>query len=237
MSVPTASEGPAAGRPTPAFTTLARRITGGLGVAFSVVMVASLATGVGLPGSDATGATVELYAIDHYHRLQLSLALAVVAWFLWALFAGALASWLRRVDDATGDVWAPAFVIGSAGAAVLALAAVGVQGAYQGLSHSGALPAQVLELFRVSHSLAAVGGALLAAALVAIGISGVLNAGVPAGLGGLAFVVAVLAAVGAGGAATARTSLGTITIVATIALVVWAAAVSVWLLMRSEPAR
>ena len=217
-------------------STPARGITGGLGLAFAVVMAASLITGAGVPGSDATGSAVELYAIDHYHRLQLALALAVVAWFLFALFAGALASWLHRVDDATGDVWAPGFVIGSAGAAVLALAAVAVQGAYQGLSHAGALPAQILELFRISHSLAAVAGALLAAALVAIGISGVLNASVPSGLGGLAFVVAALAAVGAGGSATARTSLGTVTTVATIALVVWAAGVSVWMLVRSEPA-
>lgn len=213
---------------------LARRVTGGLGVAFGVVLVASVATGAGVPGSDATGSAVELFAIDNYHRLQVSLVLAVLAWFLFALFAGVLASRIRRVDDATGEVWGPGFAVGAAGAAALALAAVAVQGTYQGLSHAGAAPPQILELFRISHALDAVSGAVLAAALVAVGISAVLNGTIPAALGGLALVVAVLAGVGAGGAATARTSLGTVSMITALALAVWAGAVGVWMLAWPE---
>ncbi|HEX5266728.1 MAG TPA: hypothetical protein VFW24_08130, partial [Acidimicrobiales bacterium] len=128
-----------------------RRLTGSFGLVFVLALAASLATAHGSPGSDSGGFAVEIYVLHHYHSLQVSVALAAVAVVFLGLFAGGVATQLRRADEATGDPWAPAFTVGAAGTAVLLVAAAAAQGAYQEMSHSGAIPEQVQEVFRLSN--------------------------------------------------------------------------------------
>lgn len=216
------------------FSRAARRLTGAMGSAAGVVLAIALVARVGTPGSDATGTDVELFVIHHYHRLQAASAISVLALFLLALFAGALAGRLRRVDDATGDVWAPCFGVGAAGALALSGASVAAQGTYQELSHSGAVPQEILELYHLSNGLAAGSGAFLAAALASVALSGVLNGTIPVPLSWLGALGAAVALVSAGGVATSRTTFGILAIAALVILVIWTLAVGLWLLVGGE---
>lgn len=224
------SAGPPNGSPVGATSPTVRLITAGTGVGFVASLVLSLLIGGIAPGTDSTGTTVELYAINHYHAEQASLMLGALAAFFFLLFAGHLYGRLRRADAATGDSWAPTFLLGAVGTAVLQLAAEALQAAYQELSHSGAVPAQVLELFRVDNGLIAASGITLAVALVSAGVSGLLNGSVPVPLSWLALVTSLVALVGVGGLGTARTSFGSLDDAASALLLVWVLAVSGWLL-------
>lgn len=228
---------PAAGRPVGATPELVRRITGWVGVAFAVAAALSLATAGAAPGTDATGAAVELYAIDHYHAQQASLMLDTLGSFLFLIFAGNLAARLRRADAITGESWGPIFLIGSVGGVVLRLSADALQGAYQELSHSGAVPAQILELFHVRNGLVAASGAALAAGLAAVGVSGILNGSIPVPLAWVALVAGGVYLVGVGGLGTARTTFGLVALVASVLLLVWVLAVSLWLLSGPDRER
>ena len=219
------------------FTRISRRVTAGFGLAFSAAVVAAVVAAWGRPGSDATGTQLDLFIISHYHSLQASLVFGALAAFLFALFAGGVTTHLLRVDDATGDSWAPGFAVGSAGFVTLWLAALAVQGAYQGLAHQGELPPLIFELFRVAQALASAGGVLLGVLLVAIGVSGMLNGTIPVPLAGLGLLDAVVGVLSGGGLATARSTFGTLQVVALVVLAAFVALVSVWLLIRPAEER
>ena len=211
------------------FMRISRRVTAGFGLAFSLALAAAIAAAWGRPGSDATGTQVDLFIIGHYHSLQASLALGALAGFLFALFAGGVTTHLLRVDDATGDSWAPGFAVGAAGFVALWMASLSVQGAYQGLGHEGQLPPLIFELFRVAGALASAGGVMLGVLLVALGVSGMLNGTIPVPLAALGLLDAVVAVISGGGVATARSTFGTLQVVALIVLAVFVALVSLWL--------
>jgi hypothetical protein len=213
------------------FSGISRRVTAGFGLAFAVCVAAAVGAAWGRPGTDATGPDVEVFILGHYHGLQASLALGGLAVFVFALFAGGLTTHLLRVDDATGDQWAPSFAIGAAGFLSLWAAALALQGGYQGLAHNGQLPPLILELFRVANTMASGAGVFLAVLLVAAGVSGLLNGSVPVPLAALGLLDAVVALASAGGLATARSTFGTLQVVALIVLAVWAALVSIWLIV------
>ena len=151
--------------------------------------------------------------------------------FLFALFAGGVTTHLLRVDDATGDSWAPGFAIGAAGFVSLWLSALAVQGAYQGLGHEGQLPPLIFELFRVAQALGSAAGVLLGVLLVAVGVSGMLNGTIPVPLAALGLLDAVVAVVSGGGVATARGTFGTLQVVSLILFAVFVALVSVWMIV------
>ena len=218
-------------------STVARRLTGSFGLVFVLALAASLATAGGAPGTDSTGFAVELYVVHHYHSLQVSVALAAMAVLFLALFAGGVATHLRRADEATGDPWAPVFVVGAAGTAVLLIAAVAIQGAYQEMSHSGSIPEQVQALFRVSNGLLAASGLFIAVLLAAAGTSGVLNGSIPVPLSWLGLFTALVGLVGAGGLGTTRNAFGTLELVTLILFEVWSLAMSLWFVMAPEPGR
>ena len=218
-------------------STVTRRLTGSFGLVFVLALAASLATAEGAPGPDTSGYAVELYVVHHYHSLQVSVALAAVAVLFLALFAGGVASHLRRADDATGDPWAPVFVVGAAGAAVLLIAAVAAQGAYQEMSHSGSIPEQVQALFRLSNGLLAASGLFIAVLLAAAGTSGVLNGAIPAPLSWLGLFTALVGLVSAGGLGTTRNAFGTLGLVTLILFEAWSLGISVWLLTGPELGR
>ena len=210
---------------------LARRLTGAFGVIFVVAQAASLVAAAGSPPTESVGVTVEVFVIRHYHALQVSLALQVVAVLFFCLFAGGLAGMLRRADEATGDSWAPAFTIGAAGSAVLLAGAAAAQGAYQEMSHSGAIPEQVQALFRLGNDLTAASGLFLAVLLAAVGTSAVLNGVLPVPIASIGLFVGLIGLVGAGALGTTRNALGTVVLVAVVLFEVWVAAVSLWLLL------
>lgn len=214
----------------------ARRLTGAFGLVFVLALAGSLAAAAGAPGNDTGGFAVELYVVHHYHALQASVALAAVAVLFFSLFAGGLATQLRRADDAIGDAWAPGFVVGTAGTAVLLLGAVAVQGAYQEMSHSGSIPEQVQALFRVSNGLLAAAGLFLAVLLVTAGTSGLLNGTIPAPLAWFGMFSALVAVVSAGGLGSSRTTFGTLELVTLILFELWSLAVSLWLVIGPDPA-
>ena len=218
-------------------STVSRRLTGSFGLVFVLALAASLATAEGAPGSDSTGFAVELYVVHHYHSLQVSVALAAVAVLFLALFAGGVATHLRRADEATGDPWAPVFVVGAAGTAVLLIAAVATQGAYQEMSHSGSIPEQVQALFRVSNGLLAASGLFIAVLLAAAGTSGVLNGSIPVALSWLGLFTALVGLVSAGGLGTSRNAFGTLELVALILFEVWSLGLSMWFVMGPELGR
>ena len=218
-------------------STVARRLTGSFGLVFVVALAASLATAAGAPGTDTPASAVELYVQHHYHSLQVSVALAAVAVLFLCLFAGGVATHLRRADEATGDPWAPAFIVGAAGTAALLTASVAAQGAYQELSHVGAVPDQVHELFLLSNGMLAAAGLFVAVALAAAGTSGVLNGSIPAPLSWLGLLTALVGLVGAGGLGTTRNVFGTLDLITLILLEVWSLGVSVWLVTGPEPGR
>lgn len=218
-------------------STVARRLTGSFGLVFVLAMAASLATAEGAPGTDTPGFAVELYVIRHYHLLQVSVALAAVAGLFLALFAGGVATHLRRADEATGDPWAPAFGVGAAGTAVLLIAAVAAQGVYQEMAHTGAVPEQVVELFHLSNGLLAGSGLFIAVLLAAAGTSGVLNGSIPAPLSWLGLFTALVGLVSAGGMGTTRNAFGTLELVTLILFEVWSLGLSLWLVMGPEPGR
>jgi len=220
------------------FTRMSRRVTAGFGLAFVVVMAGAVVSAWGRPGSDSNGTQVDLFVIGHYHALQVSLGLGALAVFLFALFAGGIATHLLRVDDATGDSWAPGFTIGAAGFLTLWMASLAVQGAYQGLAHEGQLPPLIFELFRVASSLGAAANVLLGVLLVALGVSGILNGTIPVPLAALGMLDAAAALLSGGGVATARTTFGLLQVAALIVLAVFVALVSIWLIVSpvEEPA-
>ena len=218
-------------------STLVRRLTGSFGLVFVLALAASLATAHGTPGTDSSGSVVELYVVRHYHSLQVSVALAAVAVLFLGLFAGGVATHLRRADEATGDAWAPTVVVGAAGTAVLLIAALAAQGAYQEMSHIGALPELVQELFRLSNGLLAASGVFIALFLAGAGTSGVLNGSLPAPLSWLGLFTALVGLVSAGGLGTTRNVFGTLGLIALILFEVWSLGVSLWLLSKPEPGR
>ena len=228
------STGPPSGPAPGATGSTVRRITGATGAAFVVSLALSLLVGGVGPGTDATGAAVELYAINHYHAEQASLMLGALAAFFFLIFAGHLYGRLRRADGVTGESWAPTFLLGAVGTAALELAAEAVQAAYQELSHSGALPAQVLELFRIDNGLLAASGITLAVALVSAGISGLLNGSIPVPLAWLALVASLVALVSVGGLGTARTTFGAVSDASAALLLAWVLGVSGWLLLAGD---
>ena len=211
-------------------------MTGAFGVVFVLALAASMAAAAGAPGTDSVGVTVELFVIRHYHALQASLALQVVAVVFLCLFTGGLAGYLKRADEAIGDSWAPGFTVGAAGLAVLLAASAAAQGAYQEMSHSGAVPEQVQELFRVSNDLAAVAGLFLAVLLATLGTSGILNGTVPVPLAWFGLLDGLVGLVGAGGIGTTRNALGTLEFVALVLFLVWSLGLSIWLLAVPDPA-
>lgn len=216
------------------FTRMSRRVTAGFGLAFFVVLAAAIAMAWGRPGSEGTGTQVELFVLGHYHHLQASLALGGLAAFLFALFSGGIATHLLRVDDATGDSWAPGFVVGAAGFVILQVAGLALQGAYQSLAHQGELPPLILDLFRVQNALGSASGVFLGVMLVALGVSGVLNGTIPVPLAALGLLDAAVAGLGAAGLATIRATFGTLQIVALVGLGLFVALVSVWLVMSPD---
>jgi hypothetical protein len=223
--------------PIGATTVAVRRTAGVAGIAFVVTLVVTVILTGASPGTDSTGDRVELYAINHYHSLQGALVFGALAALSFMVFAGQLSARLRKADAAAGDSWAPTFLLGAAGTVMLQLAALAVQGGYQELSHSGALPGTVLELFRAANGLLAASGAPLAVMLVSISVSGLLNGTVPVPLAWLGALTATVALVSVGGVGTARTSFGVLYDASTLLLLVWVLAVSLWLLLRrDEPA-
>ena len=213
----------------------ARRLTGSFGLVFVVALAASLAASHGAPGTDSDGFVVELFVRAHYHALQVSVALAAVAVVFLGLFAGGVATHLHRADEATGDPWAPAFVVGAAGTAGLLIAAVAAQGAYQEMSHSGSIPEQVQALFRLSNGLLAASGLFIAVVLVTAGTSGVLNGSIPVPLSWLGLFTALVAMVSAGGLGTTRNAFGTLELITLILFELWSLGVSLWLIMVPAP--
>ena len=218
-------------------STVSRRLTGSFGLVFVLALAGSLAAAEGAPGTDSTGFAVELYVVHHYHSLQASVALAAVAVVFLALFSGGVATHLRRADEATGDPWAPVFVVGAAGTAVLLIAAVTIQGAYQEMSHSGSVPEQVQGLFRVGNGLLAASGLFIAVLLAAAGTSGLLNGSIPVPLSWLGLFTALVGLVSAGGLGTTRNAFGTLELVTLILFEVWSLGMSLWFVMAPEPGR
>lgn len=204
------------------------------GLAFSVFGLASVLVRIAAPGTDATATSVELYVVRHYHSAQVSIVLSAVALLLFALFSGHLSARIRRADASTGDSWAPCFLIGAAGLVVLDLAAVAAQGAYQELSHLGAYPTEIADVYHVDNGLAAASGILLAVMLVSVGMSGLLNGTVPVPLSWLALVTALIALVGAGGMGTSRSTFGTLGVISQILWMLWSLGVSLWLLLGTD---
>ena len=204
------------------------------GVAFFAVGVVATVIRMLAPGTDATGSQVELYVIRNYHSEQAFIVLNALALALFVIFAGHLSARVRRADASVGDSWAPSFQLGAAGVVVLGLAATAAQGGYQELAHSGAVPAEVLDIYHVANGLASGSGLLLATMLVSVGLSGLLNGTIPVPLSWLALASALVGLVGAGGIGTARSTFGTLGVVSQFLWLLWTLGVSVWLLLGED---
>ncbi|HET6794378.1 MAG TPA: hypothetical protein VFH45_08060 [Acidimicrobiales bacterium] len=219
-----------------ATTAVVRRTTGIVGVALFAVGVVATVIHLLAPGTDAGPSVVELYVLGHYHTQQAGVVLQAAELVLFVIFAGHLSARVRRADAAAGDSWTPPFLIGAAGVAALSMAAVGAQGAYQELSHSQALPAEVSDIYHLANGLAAGSGLLLAVMLLAVGVSALLNGTVPVPLAWVALATAGVGVVAAGGIGTARTTFGILSSVQSLMFLGWALGVSTWLLLTEEPA-
>ena len=220
--------------PIGATTPVVRRTTGVAGIAFFALGAVATVLRLLGPGNDASGTQVESYVIEHYHAQQASIVLGAAALFAFVIFAGHLSARIRRADAAVGDSWTPSYLIGAAGVVILGLAAAAGQGAYQELAHETALPIEVLDVYHVATGLASASALALAAMLVSIGLSGLLNGTIPVPLSWLALVTSVVAIVAGGGIGTSRTTFGILVIVADVLWLAWTLGVSVWLLAAED---
>ena len=220
--------------PIGATTAVVRRTTGVAGIAFFALGAVATVLRMLAPGSDASGSQVELYVIQHYHAQQAAIVLEAGALFAFVIFAGNLFARIRRADAAAGDSWAPSYLIGATGVVVLGLAAAAARGGYQELAHETALPPEVLDVYHVASGLASASALALAAMLVSIGLSGLLNGTIPVPLSWLALVTAVVGVVAGGGIATSRTTFGILGVIADFLWLAWTLGVSVWLLVSED---
>ncbi|MHB1445326.1 MAG: hypothetical protein ACYCZV_06690 [Acidimicrobiales bacterium] len=225
--------------PTPigATSAVVRRTTGVAGIAFFALGAVATVLRLLAPGNNASGSQVELYVIQHYHVQQVSLVVGAAALFAFVIFAGHLSARIRRADAAVGDSWAPSYLIGATGVVILGLAAAAAQGGYQELAHQAALPIEVLDVYHVFTGLASASVLALAAMLVSIGLSGLLNGTIPVPLSWLALVTAVVGIVAAGGIGTSRTTFGILVVIADFLWLAWTLGVSVWLLAAEDRQR
>jgi len=220
--------------PVGATTAVVRRTTGVAGIAFFALATVATVLRLLAPGNDASGSQVELYVLRHYHAQQASIVLGAAALFAFVIFAGHLSARIRRADAVVGDSWAPSYLIGATGVVILGLAAAAAQGGYQELAHQTALPIEVLDVYHLYTGLASASTLALAAMLVSIGLSGLLNGTIPVPLSWLALVTAVVGIVAGGGIGTSRTTFGILVVIADFLWLAWTLGVSVWLLAAED---
>ncbi|MHB1855791.1 MAG: hypothetical protein ACYCS2_12125 [Acidimicrobiales bacterium] len=220
--------------PVGATTAVVRRTTGVAGIAFFALGAVATVLRLLGPGNDASGPQVESYVIEHYHAQQASIVLEAAALFAFVIFAGHLFARVRRADAAVGDSWSPSYLMGAAGVVILGLAAAAGQGAYQELAHETALPIEVLDLYHLATGLASASALALAAMLISIGLSGLLNGTIPVPLSWLALATSVVGIVAAGGLGTSRTTFGILVSIDDFLWLAWTLGVSVWLLVGED---
>jgi hypothetical protein len=218
-----------------ATTSVVRRTTGIAGLALFIVGVVGTVIHLLGPGTDATGSTVDVYVLAHYHVQQLGVVLDAATMVMFVIFSGHLSARVRRADAAAGDSWGPVFLIAAAGTAGLGLAAAAARAGYQELAHAQAIPAQILDVYHVATGLSSAAGLMLAVMLFSIGASSLLNGTVPVPLAWAALATSVVGVVAGGGVATARTTFGILDGVESLMFLGWTLGVSGWLLLTEEP--
>lgn len=215
-----------------------RRVAGWAGIAAVVAFVAGsfmVPQPPAIGDAATTAAKISDFYVDHHAGLwtaSLILGAGFVLILVWG--AGMWAS-VGRSEQASGEAWSVAALLGLAGVVILSILSTAINDALALLDGLPGDPGTLLAVYGVGYSLAALTGLLAVPVLVGFSLAGARAGLVPAWLSGLGLVGAALGALGTPAAfVTSTTIWSLIGLAGFLVAMVWILVTSI-LMVRPTP--